>query len=59
ISLKLHFFHFCPDYIPENVGVSKEQGEKFHQDAKEMKRRYQGQWDLYIMAGYCWSIKRE
>jgi hypothetical protein len=34
MSLKVHFL----DYFPENIGaVSKEQGERFHQDIKEME----------------------
>jgi hypothetical protein len=38
MSLKVHFL----DYFPENLGaVSKEQGERFHQDIKEMETRYQ------------------
>jgi hypothetical protein len=60
MSLKLHFLHFHLDYFPENLGdLSEEQGERFHQDAKEMERRYQGRWDVSMMADYCWSIKRE
>jgi len=33
--------------------ISKEQGERFHQDIeihKEMERRYQGRWDKHMMA---------
>jgi hypothetical protein len=59
MSLKLHFLHFHLDYCPENLGdLSEEQGERFHQDVKEMERRYQGQWDVFMMADYCWSIKK-
>jgi hypothetical protein len=55
MSLKLHFLHFHLDYFPENLGdLSEEQGEGFHQDVKEMERRYQGRWDVSTMA-----IKRE
>jgi hypothetical protein len=60
MSLTLHFLHFHLDYFPENLGdPSKEQGERFHQDVKEMERRYEGRWDVTMMAYYCWSIKRE
>jgi hypothetical protein len=60
MSLKLHFLHFHLDYFPENLGdLSEEQGERFHQDVKEMGRRYQGRWDVSMMAHCCWSIKRE
>jgi hypothetical protein len=42
MSLKLHFFFSYLDQFPENlVVVSKEQGEQFHQDIKEMERKYQ------------------
>jgi hypothetical protein len=60
MSLKLHFLHFHLDYFPENLGdLSEEQGERFHQDVKEMEISYQGRWDVSMMADYCWSIKRE
>jgi hypothetical protein len=43
LSLKLHFLHFHLDYFTESLGdLSEEQGERFHQDVKEMERRYQG-----------------
>jgi hypothetical protein len=35
MSLKLHFLHFHLDYFPENLDLSEEQGERFHQDIKE------------------------
>jgi hypothetical protein len=39
MSLKLHFLHSCLDYFSDNLGVfSEEQGERFHQDLKEMER---------------------
>jgi hypothetical protein len=60
MSLKLHFLHFHLDYFPENLGdLSDEHGKRFHQDVKEMERRYQGRWDVPMMADYCWSIKGE
>ncbi|GFV91345.1 uncharacterized protein TNCV_898621 [Trichonephila clavipes] len=46
MSVKVHFLHSHLDYFPENLGaVSEEQGERFHQDIKEMERRYQGRWN--------------
>jgi hypothetical protein len=40
MSLKVHFMASHLDYYPENLGaVSEEQGERFHQDIKEMERR--------------------
>jgi hypothetical protein len=57
MSLKLHFLASHPDYFPPNlVAVSEEQGERFHQDLKDVERRYQGRWDVNMMADYCWSI---
>jgi len=39
MSLKVHFLHSHLDYFPENLGdVSEEQGERFHQDIKEMEK---------------------
>lgn len=60
MSIKLHFLHSHLANFPDNLGaVSDEQGERFHQDLKVMEARYQGRWDVHMMADYCWSIKRE
>lgn len=60
MSLKVHFLHSHLDNFPDNLGhYSEEQGERFHQDIKEMERRYQGFWDINMLADYCWSLKRE
>ncbi|GFT58353.1 putative DD41D transposase [Trichonephila clavipes] len=60
MSVNVHFLHSHLDYFPENLGVvSEEQGERFHQDIKEMERRYQGRWNVNMMADYCWMLKRE
>ena len=41
MSIKLHFLNSHIDYFPENLGaVSEEQGERFHQDLKELEVRY-------------------
>jgi hypothetical protein len=59
-ELKYSFFEFAFGLFPENLGaVSEEQGERFHQDIKEMKRRYQGQWNLNMMDDHCWTLHRE
>ncbi|GBN50343.1 hypothetical protein AVEN_45574-1 [Araneus ventricosus] len=54
MSLKVHFKRFKYshlDYFPESLGaVSEEQGEIFHQDIKEMERRYQGKWNVSMIA---------
>ena len=38
MSFKLYFLNYYLSYFPENLGaVSEEQGERFHQDIKEME----------------------
>lgn len=60
MSIKVHFLHSHLDYFPANLGdVSEEQGERFHQDIKEMERRYQGRWNVNMIADYCWMLKRD
>lgn len=60
MSLKVHFLNSHIDYFPENLGnLSEEQGERFHQDVKEMERRYQGRWNVNMIADYCWCIHRD
>lgn len=60
MSIKVHYLHNHLDKFPENLGsYSEEQGERFHQDLKNMEERYQGRWDEHMMADYCWGIKRE
>lgn len=60
MSLKVHFLFSHLDYFPDNLGdFSEEMGERFHQDIKVMETRYQGRWDISMMADYCWMIKRD
>lgn len=60
MSLKVHFLHSHVDYFPKNLGAySEEQGERFHQDVRDFERRYQGRWDVNMLADYCWMLKRE
>jgi hypothetical protein len=48
------------DFFPENlVAVGEEQGERFHQDIKEMERRYQGRWNVNMIGDCCWTLHRE
>ena len=37
--------------------MSDDQGERFHQEIKEMETRYQGRWDTVMMADYCCTLK--
>ncbi|GBM45589.1 hypothetical protein AVEN_257968-1 [Araneus ventricosus] len=60
VSLKVHFLDSHLAYSPENLGAaSEEQGEIFHQDIKEMERRYQGKWNVCMIADYCWMLQRQ
>lgn len=59
MSVKMHFLHSHLDYFPANLGAySEEQGERFHQDISEMETRYQGRWNVNMLADYCWSLHR-
>jgi hypothetical protein len=50
MSLKLNFLASHFDYFPLNLAaVSEEQGERFHQDLKDVERCYQGRWDVNMM----------
>ena len=45
MSVKMHYLFSHMDRFPENLGsMSDEQGERSHQDLKEMQTRYQGRW---------------
>ena len=60
MSIKVHFLFSHLGRFPQNLGsVSDEQGERFHQDMRDMEERYQGYWDINMMADYCWSIARD
>ena len=59
ISIKVHFLHSHLGRFPENLGdVCDEQDERFHQDIKVMKERYQGPWDKKMISDYYWCLKR-
>ena len=46
MSIKVHFLHNHLDRFPANSGdVNEEEGERFHQDIKEMETRYHRRWD--------------
>ncbi|GBL75996.1 hypothetical protein AVEN_234311-1 [Araneus ventricosus] len=54
MSLKVHFLHSHIDCFPEHLGAySEEQGERFHQDVRDIERQYQGRWDVSMLADYC------
>jgi hypothetical protein len=54
MSLKIHFLKSHSDSFPKNLGaVSEEQGERFHQNVKEMERIDQGRWNINMVGDYC------
>ena len=60
MSTKMHHLFSHIDQFPENLGaMSDEEGDRFHQDIKEMEARCQGRWDAAMMADYCWTLKRD
>ena len=60
MSVKVHFLHSHLEYFPENLGsLSEEQGERFHQDIKEMEKRCHGKLTKNMMADFCWMLKRD
>lgn len=60
MSYKVHLLHSHYNRFPKNcVDFSDEQGERFHQDIKEMEKRYQGFWDEKMLADYCWLLHRD
>ena len=58
MSLQIHFLHSHLDFFPPNLGdVSNDK--RFHQDISAMENRYQGKWNLSMLADYCWTLKRD
>lgn len=60
MSIKMHFLSSHLNYFPDNCGdYSEEQGERFHRDIRVMEERYQGRWDINMLADYCRCLKRD
>ena len=60
LNIEVYFLHSHLDRFPDNLGdLSEEQGERFHQDMKIMEERYQGRWNVYMMADYYCSVQRD
>lgn len=57
--LKLHSLHAHLDFRDNLGDLSEKHDGRFHQDIKEMETRYQGRWDVTMMADYCWMLKRD
>ena len=59
MSVKMHYLFSHMDRFPENLGsVNDEQGERFHQDLKEMETRYESL-NAVMMADNSWNLKRD
>jgi hypothetical protein len=59
MSFEIHFL-IRTWIFPENLGAEREeQGERFHQDMKEMERKYQGWWNVNMIGDYCWTLHLE
>lgn len=44
--VKVHYLHSHLNFFTENLGeVSDEHGKRFHQDMKDIEKRYQGSWN--------------
>ena len=53
MSVKVHFLPSHLECFPENLGaLSEEQGERFYQHIKIMEKRYQGRWNVNMIADY-------
>ena len=59
MSLKVHFLASHLYFFHENLDVSDERGERFHQDIAVIEKRYKGKWSVGMIADYCWSIQRD
>ena len=60
MRIKVYYSFGHLDCFSTNFGdQSKEHGERFHQDIKVMEERYQGRWNVHMIAGYCWSLQRD
>ena len=60
MSVKLQFQWSLLNYFPKNRGdLSEEQIERFHQDIRIIKERYQGRWDVNFLTDYWRCLKQD
>lgn len=60
MSLKVHILYNHLDEFVENLGdYSEQHGEKFHQDIKQMEKRFSGRDLKMMLADHCWFKVRE
>ena len=51
MSVKIHFLSLHLDYFPGNCGdYSEEEGERFHQNLRQIEERCQGYWGVNMLA---------
>lgn len=56
MSLKIHFLNQHVDFFKDNLGkISDEHGERFHQQIKNIERRFQGKEIKNMLAEYVWQ----
>ena len=54
MNIKMHYLFSHMGRFPDNRGsMNDEQGQRFHQDMKEMKTMCQGRWDAFMMVNCC------
>ena len=59
MSDKMHFLNSHLAYFAQIRGhYSDEHDERFHQDISSMETVHRGTWHGSVMAGCCWSLKR-
>ncbi|GBN52536.1 hypothetical protein AVEN_178317-1 [Araneus ventricosus] len=59
MSLKVLYLHSHLNLFPENLCVSDEHGERFHQDIAQFERRFSEKWNASMLVEYCWSLVRK
>lgn len=58
MSIKIRFLHSHTDLFLKNVrNIIDEEGERFHQRIKEMRKVYQGRENGNILADYCYILQ--
>ena len=60
MSITINFLNSHSDYFPISFGdYSEEKGERFHQDLATIEERYQGYYNVNMLAVYCWCLNRD
>lgn len=58
MTIKIRFFISYLEQFPENLEDVSDEGERFHEDKKVVKDRYQGHSDINMMADGCWGLEK-